>query len=270
MPLASDLADRPLSAAVSVSRFPLPATVTVDGHAYAPEAVLDTLAPYVTEQRMATIERVVAGRTFSVLPVLERVHDAGNANAIFRSAEGLGYGAAALVDLEGDARGLVEQYEAGADDAALASARPIHRRQSQGAHKWLHVETHDTAEAFARSARARGYRIAVTALREDAVPIADLDFSVPTALVFGAEKDGASGAMLDLADDAVLLPLDGFVQSYNVSVAAALALYHARQDRLARRGAHGDLSPEERRLLTAHYVARGVPLAAPLLRRLAE
>ncbi|OZC03617.1 TrmH family RNA methyltransferase [Rubricoccus marinus] len=255
---------------MSVSRFPLPATVTVDGAAYAPEAVLETLAPYVTEARMATIERVIAARTFSVLPVLERVHDPGNVNAVFRSAEGLGYGAAALVDLQGDAGALVEQYEDGADDASLASERPIRRRQSQGAHKWLHVETHATAAAFAESARARGYRIAVTALREDAVPIGDLDFSVPTAIVFGAEKDGASGAMLDLADEAVLLPLDGFVQSYNVSVAAALALYHARQDRIARLGAHGDLTPEERQLLTAHYVARGVPLAAPLLRQAAR
>ena len=228
---------------------------------------MDTLAPYVSERRMARIEAVVAARTFSVLPVLEQVHDPGNVNAVFRSAEGLGYGGAALVDLQGDASGLVEQYASGADDAAFASERPIRRRQSQGAHKWLHVETHGSTAAFAESARARGYRIAVTALRADAVPIAEWDFSQPTALVFGAEKDGASGEMLEAADAALLLPLDGFVQSYNVSVAAALALYHARQDRIARLGRHGDLTDAERRILTAHYVARGVPLAAPLLRR---
>ncbi|MEL6615922.1 MAG: RNA methyltransferase [Bacteroidota bacterium] len=246
-------------------RFPLPPTVAVAGRDYAPEAVLETLVPYLSDRRRERIDAVVAARSFSVLPALERVHDPGNVNAVFRSAEGLGMGSAALVDLDGDARELVDQYASGADDAALASERPIRRRQSQGAHKWMHVETHPSAMAFAESARARGYRVAVTALREDAMPIAEWDFSQPTALVFGAEQHGASGEMLDAADAALLLPIDGFVQSYNVSVAAALALYHARADRIARRGAHGDLSPEEQALLTAHYVARAVPLAPALL-----
>lgn len=245
---------------------PLPADISVEGRLYAPETIRRVLAPFLSERRRERIERVIAGRTFSVWPVLERVHDPGNVNAVLRSAEGLGYGGAALVDLDGEAADLVEQYREGADDAALAGERPIRRRQSQGAHKWMHVEAFESTAGFVREARARGYRIAVTALREDAKPIADLDFSIPTALVFGAERDGASDEMLELADDAVLLPLDGFVQSYNVSVAAALALYHARQDRIARTGRHGDLSDADRDLLLAHYIARGVPNADALLR----
>ena len=238
----------------------------VGGERYDAETVLRVLMPYLSERRRERIERVVAGRTFSLLPVLERVHDPGNVNAVLRSAEGLGYGGAALVDLQGEASGLAEQYREGADDAVFAGERPIRRRQSQGAHKWMHVETHASASLFAASIRQRGYRLAVTALREDARPIAEMDFSIPTALVFGAEREGASDAMLGLADEAVLLPIDGFVQSYNVSVAAALALYHARLDRLARLGHHGDLSEQDRQSLTAHYVARGVPNAEALLR----
>lgn len=238
----------------------------VGGTSYDVETVLRVLTPYLTERRRTRIEAVVAARTFSVWPVLERVHDPGNVNAVLRSAEGLGHGGAALVDLEGDAAELVDQYREGADDAALASERPIRRRQSQGAHKWMHVEAFVSTERFVAEARSRGYRIAVTALREDARPISDLDFSIPTALVFGAERDGASDEMLALADEAVLLPIDGFVQSYNVSVAAALALYHARADRIARLGHHGDLFEAERQLLTAHYTARGVPQAEALLR----
>ena len=105
----------------------------------------------------------------------------------------------------------------------------------------------------------------VTALREDALPISEWDFSAPTALVVGNEHAGASEAMLDAADAAVLLPLDGFVQSYNVSVAAALALSHARADRLARTGRHADLGADAQRVLRAHYTARAVPLAEALL-----
>ncbi len=106
----------------------------------------------------------------------------------------------------------------------------------------------------------------MTALRPDAQPIASWDFSEPTVLVVGNEQSGVSEALLDVADAALLLPLDGFVQSYNVSVAAALALYHARADRIARTGRHADLSPDEKHVLKAHYVARAVPHAAALLR----
>src|SRR5690606_34987683 len=78
---------------------------------------------------------------------------------------------------------------------------------------------------------------------------------------------GVSERLLARADARVVLPLDGFVQSYNVSVAAALALYHARQDRLARQGRHGDLTEAERDVLTAHYYLRSVQAAPPLLAR---
>ena len=242
-------------------RFPLSSEVPIGDAAYPAEAVLETLVPYLSDRRRARLEAVVAARTFSVLPVLERVHDPGNLNAVLRSAEGLGYGAAAFVDLQGDARRAREAPE----DEEGASDRRMQIRASQGAHKWVDATDHASAEAFAVWARARGYRIAVTALRADARPIAEWDFSAPTALVMGAEHEGASGAMLELADAALLLPLDGFVQSYNVSVAAALGLYHARADRLARTGRHGDLSAGEARLLLAHYAARAVPLAAPLM-----
>ena len=244
-------------------RFPLPGAVRVQGADYAPETVLRVLGPYLTDARRERLANVIAQRTFSVLPVLERLHDPGNVNAVVRSAEGLGCGAVALVDLQGDAaerEGTRDEDERVADKRARA-------RVSQGAHKWTEATEHADARAFAAWARGRGYRIAVTALRDDAMPIAMWDFSQPTALVVGAEMEGASDAMIEEADAALLLPIDGFVQSYNVSVAAALALYHARADRLARLGHHGDLTEPERRLLLAHYTARAVPLADPLLRR---
>ncbi len=107
----------------------------------------------------------------------------------------------------------------------------------------------------------------MTALAPDARPLDAWDFSQPTALVVGSERDGASPALLAEADVALVLPLDGFVQSYNVSVAAALALAHARADRAARTGRTGDLSDEEQKTLRAHYLALAVPHAEAFLRR---
>ena len=239
------------------------------GRDFTPEEVVERLAPFVAEERQARIAAVVAARTVAVVPVLERAHDLGNVNAVLRSAEGLGVGAAHLVDLQGKAADWLAEREADGGAGRVAGGMGRARRQSQGADKWLDVHAWPDAEAACDGLRAGGYRIVATHLDARAVPIAELDFTVPTALVFGNERDGVSRALLDRADANVVLPIDGFIQSYNVSVAAALALYHARQDRIARQGFHGDLSDAERAALTAHFYVRSVRAAGPILARFA-
>ena len=222
--------------------------------------------------RCERIAAVVAARTVQVVPVLERVHDLGNVNAVLRSAEGLGYGAAHLVDLQGDAAVWAASLE---DDAGLVEGGSVEggmgraRRQSQGADKWIDLHLWPDATAACDGLRAQGYRIVATHLAADAVPIVEVDFAVPTALVFGNERDGISPELLARADLNVVLPIDGFIQSYNISVAAALGLYHARQDRIARLGRHGDLSAEEQEALAARYYIRSVKAAALILARFA-
>ena len=240
--------------------FPLGDAVPVGGAEYPAEAVLRVLDPYLSDGRRGRIAAVAAARAFGVVPVLEGLIDPGNVNAVLRSAEGLGYGAAHLVGLEGEAAALAA-HVAGGEEPATADRRAA-RRASQGARKWVEVRAWETAEAYVAHVHALGGRVAVTALRDDALPVEAWDFTQPTALVVGNEHAGASAAMLAAADAALCLPLDGFVQSYNVSVAAALALYHARRQRGA---AHADLDAARQRVLRAHYAARAVPHAAALL-----
>ena len=244
--------------------FPLTDAVPVGDTAYPAETVLRVLGPYLSETRAARIETVAARRCFEVVPVLEGLVDPGNVNAVLRSAEGLGFGAAHVVGLQGDAAVVAEAAIRGAEEEPTVADRRAVRRASQGAHKWVELRAWDDPAAYADWVHERGGKVAVTALRDDALPIAAWDFSQPTALVVGNEHAGASDAMLAAADAALLLPLDGFVQSYNVSVAAALALSHARADRV-RRGRHADLDAGQQRVLRAHYTARAVPLAAALL-----
>ena len=245
--------------------FPLDDAVRV-GDATVPAATVEAvLGPYLSDARRARLEAIVAARAFGVVPVLEGLVDPGNVNAVLRSAEGLGFGAAHVVALEGEAAGWLDRLAASEDEATVADRRAA-RRASQGAHKWVEVRSWPEPGAYVDWVHAQGGRVAVTALRDDAMPIEAWDFSQPTALVVGNEHAGASPAMLEAADAAILLPLDGFVQSYNVSVAAALSLFHARADRLRRAGAHADLDARQRRLLAAHYTARAVPLAEAILR----
>ncbi|MEM6783746.1 MAG: RNA methyltransferase [Bacteroidota bacterium] len=261
----------------SLSPLPYADGFVFDGVTYAPDEVVARLAPLLSDPRKARIAAAVAQRTYAVVPVLEGVHDAGNLNAVLRSAEGLGYGAAHLVALEGDADKLGQRLAARtaaplaapvtdlAADLDLDDPSKVASRVSQGAHRWLDFYRWATPAAFAAHARALGYRIAATHLSADAVPIDAVDFTVPTALVLGNEQRGVSDDLLALADLNVVLPIDGFIQSYNISVAAALALYHARQDRLARHGRHGDLTPAQQTALTASYYLRSFPHHAAVL-----
>lgn len=237
------------------------------GHNHPAGEVLRLLSPRLSDERLARLQQAVGGRTFSLVPVLEGLSDPGNVNAVLRSAEGLGCGAAHLVALQGNAVELAEKYVEVDDPKKLPHDPRTETRISQGAEKWMHVTQFVSVEEYVAWTRERGFRIVATALRDGAVPIASIDFSSPTALVIGNERDGVSETMLDAADEVAFLPIDGFVQSYNASVAAALALYQARLDRIARLGRHADLSEQEREVLLAHYVLRAVNHATAILKR---
>jgi tRNA C32,U32 (ribose-2'-O)-methylase TrmJ len=67
---------------------------------------------------------------------------------------------------------------------------------------------------------------------------------------------GVSEEAVEAADMCAVIPMDGFMESFNISVAAALVMYEARSSRLRMLGAHGDLSPEEQRILKAIMLLR--------------
>src|SRR5690606_18760270 len=96
----------------------------------------------------------------------------------------------------------------------------------------------------------------VTHLDAKAKPLHEFDFSGRCALVLGNEKDGVSQEMIAAADECIIIPMSGFVQSFNISVAGALSLYHISQDRLKRKGTNASLSEAEQGILSALYYMR--------------
>ncbi|PLK81232.1 tRNA (guanosine(18)-2'-O)-methyltransferase TrmH, partial [Klebsiella pneumoniae] len=53
----------------------------------------------------------------------------------------------------------------------------------------------------------------------------------PTCILMGQEKTGITQEALALADQDIIIPMIGMVQSLNVSVASALILYEAQRQR---------------------------------------
>ncbi|MEU7000910.1 TrmH family RNA methyltransferase [Nonomuraea sp. NPDC046570] len=82
-------------------------------------------------------------------------------------------------------------------------------------------------------ARADGYTILAVELTGDARPLHQADLARDVCLVVGSEDHGCSPALLDAADGACYIPQVGRVGSFNVGVAAAIALAEARRQEWA-------------------------------------
>lgn len=70
-------------------------------------------------------------------------------------------------------------------------------------------------------------------LSRSAVPIGEIDWSIPTAVVLGNEERGISESMRHLADATFVIPMRGFVRSFNMSVACSVILSHLSAVRYA-------------------------------------
>ncbi|MFO7975620.1 MAG: RNA methyltransferase [Candidatus Hydrogenedentota bacterium] len=216
----------------------------IHGEPFSANEILRVLDPHLTEKRKRRIAEIVSHRTYSVVPVLEGLYDFGNVNAVLRTAEALGYQAAHVIEL------LTKFKKA--------------NRVSLGAEKWLDIRRWDATEPCVKHLRGLGYRIVATHV-EQGRSIAELAFDTPTAVFFGNEHEGISRTLTDLADELVRLPMQGFTESYNISVAAAITLYHIYRDRVTRLGSHSDLTHEEMVRLQAVYYRRSLAAADKIL-----
>lgn len=212
--------------------------------------IIDTLLPLLTDERRDRIDAVVRARNYGLTVVLENLHDDGNLSAILRTC---------------DAMGIQRINVALEDGQSFKSERNI----SLGAHKWLDIRVWPGTAPCLEDLRKHGYRIVATHL-EASVPLEAIDFSQKVAIVFGNEKLGVSDEVVRLCDQRVHLPMTGFVQSLNVSVAAGIALYHAIAARRAARGAEGDLTDAQLDALRARFYRRSVRSADLLLQERAE
>jgi tRNA (guanosine-2'-O-)-methyltransferase len=197
-----------------------------------------------TDERKARILSVIDARLQSVTVVLDRLLDPHNTAAILRTSEGLGLSEAHIVSHE--------------SHDALA-----HRRVTQDAHKWLDVELHASGAKAADALRARGFEVWAGHLDENARLYQELPADRPVALLFGNEHEGPSAETLRACTGTFRIPMAGFTQSFNVSVAAGIALAHTADARRKYLKSAGDLTGHARVQLQERFTL----LAAKLARR---
>lgn len=91
------------------------------------------------------------------------------------------------------------------------------------------VRSHALAALIAEWRQA-GVRIAAATPR-GGVPMYDVDFRKPTAVLLGGEGAGLPEDLAAAADTRVSIPMHGAVESLNAAVAAAVVLYEAERQR---------------------------------------
>jgi tRNA (guanosine-2'-O-)-methyltransferase len=213
------------------------------------DAVCAALAPMLTADRIARIDTALASRLASVAIVVEDTYDPHNAAATIRTAEALG-----IQDLH-----VVEVVH------KFAIAHGVTR----GAHDWLDLTRWPSMEAAAAQLHARGFRLLATA--PDAPDdVEAVDVTSPIAIAFGNEHEGLSASARRACDGAIAVPMFGMTESYNLSVTVALAASRLAARRRAHLGCTGDLDPERRARLRAHWFGAKIRGAAGVVERLLE
>lgn len=223
-------------------KYSIPLTLQEFGVLTASEQrLLAYLQEFLTPERRERFEEVLARRTRHLALVLENVYQPLNSSAVLRTCEAVG-----VQD--------VHVIEAG-------NRFRVDRQIALGADGWLSVHRYhaadDPAAACVRQLQGDGYRIVVTSPHATAVTIDELSVDRKLALVIGHEKDGVSADIDRVADERVAIPMWGFTESLNLSVAAALCLYRLRE-RLDASKIDWRLSPDEQDRLRLDWTRKSI------------
>lgn len=170
-----------------------------------------------TPERSAKIEAMNAARLPGVIVVLEDITDPHNAAAILRTCDGLGIGAVwYLFD-------TVESYD----------PKSIGKLSSSTANKWVNTKTFTDRNALESELKVESYISMASTIHEPwAVELWDGDFTDGNIAVWvGNEHTGLSEAALLFCEQKITIPMRGMVESFNVSVAAALILAEITRQR---------------------------------------
>ena len=170
--------------------------------------LLNYFENYLTEKRKATFKRVLANRTKHFTVVLEDIYQPHNASAVVRTCDI--FGVQDLHVIENKYVNRVSKYVA------------------KGSQKWITSERYnsdgDNTKICLNVLKENGYQIIATTPHNDSCLLQDFDINKKTAFVLGAESDGVSETVKNQADGFLKIPMVGFTESLNISVAAAIIL----------------------------------------------
>jgi tRNA (guanosine-2'-O-)-methyltransferase len=202
---------------------------------------LEYLEDFVTEKRKATFQQVLDKRTKHFTVVLEDIFQPHNSSAVVRTCDIFGIQ---------DVHVIQNKYSS-----------KVSSYVAKGSQKWLDIKNYNQAANNTQDClddlRANGYQIIATTPHNESCMLHEFDITKKSAFVFGVEKDGVSEYTMNQADGFLKIPMVGFTESLNISVAAAIILQDITT-KLRLSDIDWKLSQEEKDALYAEWIQKSI------------
>ena len=213
------------------------------------QELLTYLEHFITEERKERFLQVISARTNHFTVAMEDVFQMHNTSAVVRTCEVFG----------------VQQ----AHSIEGRFGKRLDAKIAMGAQKWVDVFRYNDTQSCIDALRAQGYQIVATTPHKDAYFLNDFDISKKSAFFFGTEKEGLSQQVLSQADTYLKIPMVGFTESLNISVAVAIVLQQLT-DKLRRSQVAWQLTDEERLKTLINWTKKSIRNVKDVLKRYEE
>jgi len=175
---------------------------------------IEYLEQFVTDRRKELFKEVLDKRTRHFTVAIEDIFQPHNSSAVVRTCDIFGVQ---------DIHVIESNYEFYASNQV-----------AKGAQKWLDFSlynkqnSNNTLDCIA-DLKSKGYKIIATTPHNESCFLEDFDISQKSAFFFGVEKEGLSKHVMDNADGFLKIPMVGFTESLNISVAVAIILQNLNE-----------------------------------------
>ncbi len=205
--------------------------------------LINYFSQFITDDRFRLFHRILKDRTRYLTIVLEDIYQPQNASAVLRSADCFG-----IQDIH-----IIENR----------NAFTVNREVSMGASKWVTIKRYTQYENSSleaiRQLKAEGYRIVATSPHINDIRLEDFDLHKgKAALVFGTELSGITATIKKEADEFLKIPMYGFTESFNISVSAAIIMYHLTLRMKNEPGINWKLNEQEKEIVLLQWLRKTI------------
>jgi tRNA G18 (ribose-2'-O)-methylase SpoU len=212
-------------------------------------AAIDLLKPLISADRLKKMDSILEKRSWEVTFLFEAPTNPSNVYACLRTLDSFGIQSATVIINTNTVIDPKARVQYMADNRTSRARPPSNKslatmRTAAGSAQWidLHLTTDSPTDVVA-ALKEKGYGVFATAVDVNAVDVRDVvwpglvekssDSTAPATtasppldnkvcIVMGSEDSGISDEMRLLADVCFYLPMSGFAESYNLSVATSL------------------------------------------------
>lgn len=168
--------------------------------------LLSYLENFITSERTERFLQILEKRTKYITVAVEDVFQLHNTSAVIRSCEIFGIQEAHVIEGRFGKR--------------------LDKNIAMGAQQWVDVRRYNNTIDCIKKLKNDKYKIIATTPHNDSCFLNDFKVDKKIALFFGTEKEGLSKEVIDQADGFLKIPMNGFTESLNISVSAAIIVQH--------------------------------------------